>query len=195
MTLRGEVSNIAARRAAAQDARNTVGVWEVHNRLTVRRPDSPDDRELASAIRGGLERDSLVKGSDVRVSAHGGTVYLDGTVDSFLEKREAEDVAARISGVEDIKNWIAGPTWAIPISLTIPGTRRASGRPGRPETMRGLPMMSRNGCAGTRTSIATPSPLRSMAASSPSRAGWTRDGNARRLPRTRLKVGLESSSG
>jgi osmotically-inducible protein OsmY len=103
VTLSGKVDNLKAKRAAAQDARNTLGVWGVKNHLAVR-PDIPDDATLAKRVREALLRDPYVSRYEVVVSAKDGKVILEGDVDSYFEKARADDAAARVEGVVAVDN-------------------------------------------------------------------------------------------
>jgi len=109
-TVRGVVDNLRAKRAAAADARNTVGVVAVENRVKVRptEPGVPDrpDNEITQSVIEALERDAYVERFEIDVNTVNGTVYLSGNVDTFFEKSQAEDVASRIAGVDEVKNFI-----------------------------------------------------------------------------------------
>ncbi|HJU42521.1 MAG TPA: BON domain-containing protein, partial [Vicinamibacterales bacterium] len=48
--------------------------------------------------------DSLLDASDIVVQVSSGVVTLSGTVSSREQKRRAEDVAERVSGVKDVTN-------------------------------------------------------------------------------------------
>jgi len=106
VTLRGEVDNLKAKRAAARDARNTVGVERVVNRLKVRPAESIGDETIAARIAAALIRDPFVKRSQIDLSVTSGVAYLYGTVDSYFEKAQAEDVASRVKGVTGVKNYL-----------------------------------------------------------------------------------------
>ncbi|MFW6107168.1 MAG: BON domain-containing protein [bacterium] len=104
VTLKGEVEDLKAKRAAEEDARNTVGVWKVENRLRVRPKERPSDAQLAQQVRDALKRDPYVERHQINVSVLNGKAYLYGTVDSDFEKWQADDVAARVSGVVEVQN-------------------------------------------------------------------------------------------
>jgi osmotically-inducible protein OsmY len=106
-TLRGTVDNLKARRAAEQDARNTVGVSYVTNRLKVRPDSQPTDTEIAEDIRSLFLRDPYVERFEVTVSVINGVAYLYGTVDSSFEKTRADDLASRVNGVVDVYNHLS----------------------------------------------------------------------------------------
>jgi osmotically-inducible protein OsmY len=104
VTLRGTVDNLKARRSAAQDAVNTIGVHRVKNLLKVRSKEDLTDAQVEQEIRDALSRDAIVQKAQVKVGVEDGEVQLYGTVDSYFERFQAEDVAARVPGVSTIRN-------------------------------------------------------------------------------------------
>lgn len=106
VTLRGEVDNLKARRAAANVARNTVGVYSVENRLKVRTDADMDRTDVAieQDVQTALTRDPFVDRYEITVDAIGGVVNLDGAVDSYFEKSQADDIASRVDGVLAVDN-------------------------------------------------------------------------------------------
>lgn len=104
VTLRGIVDNASAKRAAEQDARNTVSVVMVENRLKVRPVTMLRDEELETKVVAALARDAVVESYELDVEVINGKVFLDGEVDSYFEKFHADDVAARVQGVVSVKN-------------------------------------------------------------------------------------------
>jgi osmotically-inducible protein OsmY len=104
VTLTGTVDNLAAKRAAAADAKNTVGVRRVRNYLRVRPVNLVPDAELVKHIKAALQRDPYVERYEVIVSVVNGKAYLSGVVDSQFEKGQAEDVASRVAGVIAVDN-------------------------------------------------------------------------------------------
>lgn len=104
VTLRGEVDNLRAKRAAASTARNTFGVNTVYNRLKVRTDERPSDAEVARSIRQALLRDPYTESYEISVEVENGMARLSGHVDSYFEKSQAEDVASRTKGVEFVDN-------------------------------------------------------------------------------------------
>ncbi len=103
-TLHGAVENLKSKRAAAQDARNTVGVWRVKNQIVVRPPEPVADENLEADIEAALLRDPYVSEFEVAVDVTGGVAKLSGTVDSYFEKSQAEDVASRVLGIVSVDN-------------------------------------------------------------------------------------------
>jgi osmotically-inducible protein OsmY len=102
--LRGTVDNLKARRAAAQDARNTVGVRQVENRIKVRPVEILSDEKIEEKISSALMRDPYVESYEISVDVINGVARLYGTVDSYFEKARADDVASRVNGVIVVDN-------------------------------------------------------------------------------------------
>jgi osmotically-inducible protein OsmY len=107
VTLQGVVDNLKAKRAAEQDARNTVGVSSVRNFLKVRPVEERENEAIEKDVRAALLRDPFVERYEIAVDAYDGTVYLSGTVDSHFEKGQADDLASRTAGVTDVVNNLA----------------------------------------------------------------------------------------
>jgi osmotically-inducible protein OsmY len=104
VTLRGTVDNLKAKRAAEMDARHTVGVWSVENRIKVRPANDLGDQSIESRVKKALIRDPVVESYEITVDADNGIVDLYGTVDTYYEKATADDVASRILGVIAVDN-------------------------------------------------------------------------------------------
>jgi len=103
VALSGAVDNLAAKRAAAQDARNTVGVWRVKNNVIVR-DEQYTDAEIERHIEDALLRNATVNRFDVTVNVIDGEAILTGSVDSYFEKMEADSVASTVQGVREVSN-------------------------------------------------------------------------------------------
>ncbi len=103
-TLRGKVDNLRAKRAAAEDARNTVGVLTVDNNIKVRPAEKLSDEKIESNIKSALERDPFLERYEIIVDVVNRTVYLSGTVDSYFEKSKADEIAMEARGVESVRN-------------------------------------------------------------------------------------------
>jgi osmotically-inducible protein OsmY len=104
VTLRGHVDNLEAKRAAAEDASDTVGVWRVKNYLKVRPANALSDDAIADSVGNALARNVYVQRFDTDVVVDHGIVHLYGTVDSDFEKQQASNVAARVAGVVAVEN-------------------------------------------------------------------------------------------
>jgi osmotically-inducible protein OsmY len=104
VVLSGTVDNLMAKRAAEQDAKNTVGVWRVKSYLKVRGENLPSDREMAQNVKDALERDPWESQHEINVTVRNGVARLMGTVDSEYEKTRAAEVASRITGIAAVEN-------------------------------------------------------------------------------------------
>ena len=119
VTLTGTVDNLAAKRAAEQDARNTLGVRRVTNNIKVRL-EVPADDQLEERVAEALQSDPYVDRFDIKVDAYNGWVYLAGEVNTSFEKNRAERVTERAQGVIGVVNyldynhlWVWAPDWEI----------------------------------------------------------------------------------
>ncbi|NND59925.1 MAG: BON domain-containing protein [Gammaproteobacteria bacterium] len=114
VTLTGTVDNPKARKAAAQAARNTVGVVAVKNLIEVE-PRSPlSDADLDRYVSIALDRDVFVTDQPIDVTVDDAVVTLDGTVDTFFERAHAEDVASRMVSVREVINELR-VTYPVPL--------------------------------------------------------------------------------
>jgi len=104
VTLRGEVGNLEAKRAAVRLARNTTGVRGVNNRLKVRSSEKLSDEAVAAEIERRLVVNPITTGRDIAVEVAQGRAVLSGSVDSYLERGEAERLASKAAGVTDVSN-------------------------------------------------------------------------------------------
>jgi osmotically-inducible protein OsmY len=105
--LKGKVPNISAKYAAARDAYMVEGVISVDNQLEVEFPERetiPTDMEITSNVSNMLLWSDNVISSDIRVKTEDGVVTLSGSVNTYWEKMEAEDIAASALGVVDVIN-------------------------------------------------------------------------------------------
>jgi hyperosmotically inducible protein len=117
VTLSGTVDNEAVRRRAIEIARSTDGVRDVEDHLRIEAEGGPradsrraetdrqlSDGDIADRIEAKYYRDENVGGNDIDVSASGGVVTLNGTVDTEGERRRAVMIAKRSAGVKDVKD-------------------------------------------------------------------------------------------
>ncbi len=100
--LTGAVDSAAERLAAIEDVRATHGVTDVVDGLVLRNYIERTDEELREAVRHALARDIAVSTDRISVEASDGRVTLNGMVDSYSEKNDAEDVAWWTPGVTDV---------------------------------------------------------------------------------------------
>jgi osmotically-inducible protein OsmY len=106
VTLKGVVDNLRAKTSAGDDARNTVGVWQVNNLLKVRPGDNVSDSELKQRIRETVESDPLVDKYDLTFTVNDGTVEIRGLLDSRFVRDHCEKIISTIKGVVDIENYV-----------------------------------------------------------------------------------------
>ena len=104
VTLTGVVDNLEAKRAAARDAENTVGVWRVRNFLRVRPERIAEDDTLENRIQKALKRSSDVHRLDLVIDVKNAKAYLYGAVDSRYEAARAEEVVSGVKGVVAVDN-------------------------------------------------------------------------------------------
>jgi osmotically-inducible protein OsmY len=103
VTLRGDVNNLKAKKAAERLAENTYGVIGVNNRIKVKTPEV-DDLVLEADIRESLRENAITEAWEINVFVNNGVATLTGLVDSNTEKLEAEWVASGVDGVNDVVN-------------------------------------------------------------------------------------------
>ena len=104
VVLQGMEDNLKAKRAAARDARNTVGVHWVKNHIQVRPTEEIKDKEIARAVEQALEIALDVSRHDVSVMVVNRRVYLSVGVDSQFEKARIDDIVSKTRGVAAIHN-------------------------------------------------------------------------------------------
>ncbi|MBH8556948.1 BON domain-containing protein [Hymenobacter negativus] len=106
VTLTGAVSNLRARRAAGQDARNVLGVTDVHNQLEVHPAKSVDDDVIRQQVKAALTADAYLTGYHLLVSVDQGRVQVGGSVDSHFDQQRTAEVASGINGVVGLENHV-----------------------------------------------------------------------------------------
>jgi len=104
--LTGVVTNLKAKRAAAQDARDTKGVMTVENLIKVRPATPSTDPEIEQKIRDALEQDRALHRYKLIVSVANQKAYLHGSVSTHHDKSHAADLASRVAGVVEVENYI-----------------------------------------------------------------------------------------
>ena len=108
VTLRGTVESFSQRRAAAQDANNVDGVYDLDNQLKVSLTgaDRRDDDEIRGAALQNLIWDVDVPSDFVDVKVDDGWVTLKGDVSYQFQSDAAYDDVASLYGVLGITNEI-----------------------------------------------------------------------------------------
>jgi osmotically-inducible protein OsmY len=108
VTLTGVVTSWAKRAAAQQAAHRVIGVLDVANDIEVRMPGSAGrtDTDIAHAVRQALEWDVFVPHEQIQCTVSKGAVTLDGDVDYWNQRADAERVVRNLEGVRRVTNHI-----------------------------------------------------------------------------------------
>lgn len=107
-TLTGVVSSYAKKIAAQEAAHRVAGILDVANDLDVKPVDrfARTDTDIASAVRSALEWDALVPNEFIRSTVSNGWVTLEGEVEYWREREDAERAILRLAGVVGVTNQI-----------------------------------------------------------------------------------------
>ena len=107
-TLTGSVSSYALKIAAQEAAHRVAGVLDVANDIRVEPFDlfARADTEIASAVRNALEWDALVPNERITSTVSDGWVTLEGDVEYWREREDAERAIMRLAGVVGVINKI-----------------------------------------------------------------------------------------
>jgi osmotically-inducible protein OsmY len=106
-TLSGTVPNYNVKLRAETDAYAVRDVIWVENRITVMYPPTtmiPLDEDIRHSVIRNLTDDPDLERTDIRVKVNNGMVTLEGSVDAYWKKWEAEYTACNVRGVCDIVN-------------------------------------------------------------------------------------------
>jgi osmotically-inducible protein OsmY len=108
VTLVGTVPSYAQKIAAQEAAHRVAGVLDVANDIEVRPMDRfvRTDSEIAGAVRNALEWDALVPNELVQSTVTDGWVTLEGQVDYWRERTDAERAIRALAGVVGVNNKI-----------------------------------------------------------------------------------------
>jgi osmotically-inducible protein OsmY len=107
-TLAGVVSSYAKKIAAQEATHRVAGILDVANDIEVKPVDrfARTDTEIASAVRNALEWDALVPNELIRSTVSDGRVTLEGDVDYWREREDAERAILRLAGVVGVINQV-----------------------------------------------------------------------------------------
>lgn len=100
VTLSGHVQRHFQRQAARFAVQRVNGVRGITDNIVISSEPMPSD--VAARIDTALKRKAVLDDSVIEVSNDGGTVYLDGTTDSYAAMQTAEDTAWAAPGVTDV---------------------------------------------------------------------------------------------
>lgn len=108
VTLTGTVTSWAKRMAAAEAARRVIGVLDVANDIKVKLPGglTRTDTEIAQAVRHALEWDVFVPEEKISSTVSEGRVTLDGTVERWSQRDDADRAVRNLTGVKGVVNTI-----------------------------------------------------------------------------------------
>jgi len=88
-------------------AKNTDGVREIYTYLRIKKPEYPcDSLKILANLKQNLFKDSIVEGTNVRVSIVGCDVVFSGVVDSIEQEKHAIWYAKHINGVADVYSFM-----------------------------------------------------------------------------------------
>ena len=108
VTLAGAVNTYAKKTAAQQAAHRVAGVLDVANEIEVNPTGTfaHTDEEIARAVRHTLAWDALVPDERIQSTVSDGWVTLEGNVDVWREREDAEKSVLRLAGVVGVINKI-----------------------------------------------------------------------------------------
>jgi osmotically-inducible protein OsmY len=108
VTLTGTVTSWAKRLAAQEAARRVMGVLDVANDIKVKVPGglARTDTEIAQAVRRALEWDVFVPAETITSTVTDGWVTLDGLVERWSQRADAERAVRNLTGVQGVVNKI-----------------------------------------------------------------------------------------
>ena len=108
VTLTGTVSSWAKRMAAQEAARRVIGVLDVANDVKVKIPGglARTDTEIAQAVRHALQWDVFVPEEEISSMVSDGWVTLDGTLERWSQRDDAERAVRNLTGVKGVMNRI-----------------------------------------------------------------------------------------
>jgi osmotically-inducible protein OsmY len=106
VTLTGTVDGWAKKLAAQEAAHRVAGVLDVANDIEVKLLGSPlsTDAELARAVRNALQWDVRVPHERIRTTVSNGHVRLEGSVDSWRQREDAERALRHLHQVVSVTN-------------------------------------------------------------------------------------------
>ena len=108
VTLKGTVNSYAKKQAAQEAAHRIIGVLDVANDIEVRPSDAftRTDSDIALAVRHALQWDALVPDEHIQSTVSNGWVTLEGEVDLWRERQDAETSVLRLEGIVGVTNKI-----------------------------------------------------------------------------------------
>jgi osmotically-inducible protein OsmY len=108
VTLSGSINSYAKKLAAVNAAHRVYGVLDVVDELRVKVPrvSVRTDQDLAAAVRNALKWDTLVPDDRIKSTVTNGVVRLEGSVDNWIDRYNAQTAVQRLTGVLSVENGI-----------------------------------------------------------------------------------------
>ena len=129
VTFSGTVPSYSARNTITDAASRIRDIVWFDNKTTVKHiPAMPPDSSIQEMVSTYLATDSDMVRTDIRVSVENGIVTLEGSVDEYWKKGEAERIVRGARGVSDIVNRLAVVPTRTVADNGVNNTRGASGR-------------------------------------------------------------------
>jgi osmotically-inducible protein OsmY len=109
VTLTGSIGSYPKKLAAIKAAHRVLGVLDVVDdmRVSIPRAWERSDEEIAKAVRTALRWDVTVPDERITSTVAGGMVTLEGTVDTWVQRYDAERAVQRLTGVKGVRNRVA----------------------------------------------------------------------------------------
>jgi osmotically-inducible protein OsmY len=113
VTLTGNISAYPKKLAARDAAHRVTGVLDVVDDMQVKIPSAwkRSDEDVVRTVRNALKWDVLVPDDRITTTVSNGELTLEGSVDTWMQRQDAERAVHRITGVRSVTNRItvAGP--------------------------------------------------------------------------------------
>jgi osmotically-inducible protein OsmY len=106
VTLSGTVPSYAQKLDAETAAKRVYGVRGVANDIEIKLPGdiARTDAQIVEAALNGLKASVVVPDHRIKLSSSNGFIRLEGDVDAYFQKQEAERIVRRMSGVMGVTN-------------------------------------------------------------------------------------------
>lgn len=122
VTITGQANSLAAHVAIVDAVHRVQGVLDVIDELTVAPSATAirNDDEIAHAVREALRWDAYIPDDRIQTTVSSGMVTLQGVVDSWSIRSDAEKVVRRLVGVRGIVNRLTvGVTTIDPVAIKL----------------------------------------------------------------------------